>query len=242
MTAHAVPVRSAELNPAINRCLFTRSFHGCYARTMGVLCVVYGVSHGPRAFSKGMLHSASGGNSPTNLLAGSARTNWASTLPSRGSTVLGAADPRVAPPATDTFADLGSPEPQIPVMQLVFILICTAVPMAYWWYIIVPTKRREVAASKRRGEMREYLEELAATPAGERKSEKWFYDKYLREAKLVDKPRPAGVPEAVNAFEENLQETLPGGGFWSFDNPVFIYLVLFGGFCVTQLVARALDQ
>lgn len=132
-----------------------------------------------------------------------------------------------------------SGEPQVSWSQLAVVLLVTVVPYAYWWYIIVPTRRRELAGSKRRGDVKEYLEELASAPTDERKAEKWMYDKYLREAKLVDGVRQEGLTEAVAEVENRLQDTLPGGGFWSFDNPVFVYFVLFGAFSTFQIVAHA---
>ncbi|CAE8589403.1 unnamed protein product [Polarella glacialis] len=155
-----------------------------------------------------------------------------------------AVDYRIAPPAdgfSDGFLELGSAAPEFPWAQLAVVLLSTAVPAAYWWYIVVPNKRREMATSKRRGDMKEFLVELAAAPADKRKGEKWFYDKYMREAKLIVEPRPAGLPEATLAFEADLQKALPGGGFWSFDNPVFVYLVAFAAFCLVQIVAHALN-
>lgn len=137
--------------------------------------------------------------------------------------------------------EMSDVDPQFRIMQLFAIVASIVVPFAAWWFYVVPNRRREIAVSKRKGEVREYLEELAESPEDTRKAEKWMYDRYLREGKLVSKDRPAGMPEAVVAFEENLQEALPGGGFWSFDNPVFVYLVLILGFVATQLVSQALS-
>mmetsp|Transcript_53493 Transcript_53493/g.174089 ORF Transcript_53493/g.174089 Transcript_53493/m.174089 type:complete len:141 (-) Transcript_53493:60-482(-) len=72
------------------------------------------------------------------------------------------------------------------------------------------------------------------------KAEKWMYDKYLRQAKLVDGDRPEGMPEAIGAFEDKLQETLPGGGFWSFDNPSFVVLVVISTCIAVQTTARTI--
>eukprot|EP00448_Togula_jolla_P015966 CAMPEP_0170573228 /NCGR_PEP_ID=MMETSP0224-20130122/2653_1 /TAXON_ID=285029 /ORGANISM="Togula jolla, Strain CCCM 725" /LENGTH=147 /DNA_ID=CAMNT_0010895801 /DNA_START=272 /DNA_END=715 /DNA_ORIENTATION=+ len=127
-------------------------------------------------------------------------------------------------------------------VQLVVALVCTIPPYAYWWFVIVPNRRRELAKGKRKGgEVREYLEDLAAAPAAERKPERWLYDRYLREAGLKA-PRPAGsagLPEAVEALEDGLQDALPGGGFWSFDNPVFVYFVLLAAYIIFQVVSHA---
>jgi len=146
-----------------------------------------------------------------------------------------------AGPNTLDLDELTDVDPQFRILQLFAIIASAAVPYAAWWFYVVPNRRREIAKSKRRGEVREYLEELAEAPEDSRKAEKWMYDRYLREGKLVSKERPAGMPEAIAAVEGNLQEALPGGGFWSFDNPVFVYLVLVAGFVATQLLSQALS-
>lgn len=152
-------------------------------------------------------------------------------------------DPRITQAGINTIPldEMSDVDPQFRIMQLFAIVASIAVPFAAWWFVVVPNRRREIAVSKRRGEVREYLEELAESPEDTRKAEKWMYDRYLREGKLVSKDRPEGMPEAVIAFEDNLQEALPGGGFWSFDNPVFVYLVLVLGFVATQLVYQAVS-
>eukprot|EP00930_Biecheleria_cincta_P033444 TRINITY_DN23174_c0_g1_i2.p1 TRINITY_DN23174_c0_g1~~TRINITY_DN23174_c0_g1_i2.p1 ORF type:complete len:206 (+),score=42.52 TRINITY_DN23174_c0_g1_i2:34-651(+) len=125
--------------------------------------------------------------------------------------------------------------------QMLVVLLCGVLPMVVWWYVVVPNKRREVAASKRKGELKQYLTELAASPDAERKGEKWFYDKYLREAQLAKGSVPEGrLTEAVGEFEGQLQEALPGGGFWSFDNPIFVTLVMVACVVTVQNVQHEL--
>lgn len=157
----------------------------------------------------------------------------------RARTARWAGDPRLAPVDASRLVEISS-DVQVPWVQLVVVVLCTAIPYAAWWYVVVPNRRREIASSKRRGDIKEYLQDLSETPSTDRKAEKWMYDRYLREAKLVDGPRPKGLPDAVGAFEDGLQENLPGGGFWSFDNPVFVYFIVFAVFVVYQLFARAL--
>ena len=67
-------------------------------------------------------------------------------------------------------------------------------PFCYWWYITVPEARLALAKDKRLegGESREYLLDLAEAPEGEREVERWFFSKWLRQAK----PRRAGAATA----------------------------------------------
>jgi len=139
---------------------------------------------------------------------------------------------------TRPLAELSEPDLAALLPTAVVVILACAVPFAVWFYVIVPSRRTDLAKSKKRGEMKEYLEELAAAPEEDRKSEKWFYDKYLREAKLVSGPREPGVREAVEEFEGDLQKKLPGGGFLSFDNPVFVYLSFLTVFLAIQILAK----
>ena len=132
--------------------------------------------------------------------------------------------------------DMTSSTSQFPVLQAILVFLCAAIPVGYWWFVIVPFKRREVAASKSRGDLKVYLEDLAEAPPQERKPEKWFYDKYLRQGKFLEPKRSEGLTEVVEQVEGKLQEELPGGGFWSFDNPIFVCLVALSIFCLQQIL------
>ncbi|CAJ1344997.1 unnamed protein product, partial [Effrenium voratum] len=148
------------------------------------------------------------------------------------------ADPRMAMPAR-AMVDVGVEAPQFSAAQAILVFLCAAIPLAYWWLVIVPFKRRDLASSKRKGELKEYLTTLAEAPLEERGAEKWFYDKYLRQSKLAE-PGPTGLTKAVESLEDGLQQALPGGGFWSFDNPIFVGLVTLGIFCTQQILAHEL--
>ena len=152
-----------------------------------------------------------------------------------------AADSRMTMPA-GAIVEVASNTGQLSTFQVVVVFLCAAIPVLYWWFVIVPFKRRELATSKARGPMKNYLVELAATPQEERKEEKWFYDKYLRQGKLVEPRTSEGLAEVVQSVEDELQETLPGGGFWSFDNPIFVCLVLLLVFCVQQVLLHDVLQ
>mmetsp|Transcript_57421 Transcript_57421/g.90987 ORF Transcript_57421/g.90987 Transcript_57421/m.90987 type:complete len:218 (-) Transcript_57421:23-676(-) len=156
-------------------------------------------------------------------------------------TRMEAADSRMTMPA-GAMVEVASNTGQLSTFQVVVVFLCAAIPVLYWWFVIVPFKRREVATSKARGPMKNYLVELAATPQQERREEKWFYDKYLRQAKLVEPRTSEGLTEVVQTVEDELQETLPGGGFWSFDNPIFVCLVLLLLFCVQQVLLHDVLQ
>eukprot|EP00438_Fugacium_kawagutii_P028576 Skav232565 [mRNA] locus=scaffold3309:138281:138925:- [translate_table: standard] len=145
------------------------------------------------------------------------------------------ADSRMTMPA-GALLDVGSNTAEVPMFQVILVLLCAGIPVLYWWFVIVPFKRRELAASKARGPLKSYLQELAVTPEEERKQEKWFYDKYLRQGKFVGTRTSEGLTEVVQAVEDELQEALPGGGFWSFDNPIFVCLVMLAVFCAQQVL------
>lgn len=121
-----------------------------------------------------------------------------------------AADSRMTMPA-GAIMEVASNTGQLSTFQVVVVFLCAAIPVLYWWFVIVPFKRRELATSKARGPMKNYLVELAAAPQEERKEEKWFYDKYLRQGKLVEPRTSEGLAEVVQSVEDELQETLPWG-------------------------------
>ena len=57
------------------------------------------------------------------------------------------------------------------------VLAVIAVMTAYWWYVLVPGARVNLAVNKRTGKLRAYLEELKADD--DRKLERFFYQKWL---------------------------------------------------------------
>ena len=60
--------------------------------------------------------------------------------------------------------------------QLV-VLGFTGVMVAYWWYVLVPGARVNLAVNKKSGKLREYLEELKDDDS--RAVERFFYQKWL---------------------------------------------------------------
>ena len=50
---------------------------------------------------------------------------------------------------------------------------------AYWWYVLVPGARVNLAVNKKSGKLRDYLEDLKEDD--DRKLERFFYQKWLAE-------------------------------------------------------------
>lgn len=80
-------------------------------------------------------------------------------------------------------------EPQVSVETASGMLIVTAlcvIAASYWWNVVIPDRRTELAISKRKGEVKEYLDELRESEeSSNRKAERWLFADWLkaREAK-----------------------------------------------------------
>ena len=104
-------------------------------------------------------------------------------------------------------------EPQFDASQLGITLGAIAVPFGYWWYITVPEARLKLAKDKRLqgGDEKQFLEELQRDlrrdPAA-RPAERWFFSKWLRQAKPLpaeqeqDSERAATVAATVEPQPE----------------------------------------
>lgn len=81
-----------------------------------------------------------------------------------------------------------------------------ALPFGYWWFITVPEARIGLAKDKRldSGEARAYLEELAASKEP-RAAERWFFSKWLRQAR-PSKRRSSQQPESQAMKQETEPE------------------------------------
>ena len=131
------------------------------------------------------------------------------------------------------------------------VLAVIAVMTAYWWYVLVPGARVNLAVNKRTGKLRAYLEELKADD--DRKLERFFYQKWLakvdpetryllrdddeaEDGSSADagnpprtKPRVAlsdteGVTRDVGeeSLEDIIRKAKKTPKFWSGDNPVLV--------------------
>jgi hypothetical protein len=118
-------------------------------------------------------------------------------------------------------------EPQISaetVTSMVLITLLCAVAAAYWWNVVIPDRRAELAMSKRKGEVKEYLDDLReAEVLGERQAERWLFADWLRNREA----KPGAIPFLKKAK-------------WnSGDNPV---LVAFAGIMSFVIAASVLER
>lgn len=90
-----------------------------------------------------------------------------------------------APPLGTTIAVLGS----------------TAGVLAYWWLVLVPSERRDLAKNKNKGGLNDYLADLEKSGTSERKIEKWFYSEWLERRRRVQQlaAKNAAKRAAANA-------------------------------------------
>jgi hypothetical protein len=57
------------------------------------------------------------------------------------------------------------------------VLGVVGIMTAYWWYVLVPGARVNLAVNKKSGKLRDYLEDLKEDD--DRKLERFFYQKWL---------------------------------------------------------------
>ncbi|EKX51354.1 hypothetical protein GUITHDRAFT_151048 [Guillardia theta CCMP2712] len=95
--------------------------------------------------------------------------------------------------------------------------------MSYWWFVLVPSERRDLAKNKNKGGLNNYLEDLERSPKNARRLEKWFYTEWLERRRKV---RGLKISEEVNlSIAEELRRARPTPNFISLDNPVIIALI-----------------
>ena len=145
--------------------------------------------------------------------------------------------------------------------QLV-VLGFTGVMVAYWWYVLVPGARVNLAVNKRSGRLRDYLEELKGDDS--RKMERFFYQKWLAkvdpetrfllredgnedgDGRVVEAKTRLSDTEGVtrDAGDESLEDVIRKARrtpkFWSGDNPVLVgtALTVGAGVLVGALTGR----
>ena len=77
------------------------------------------------------------------------------------------------------------------------VLLTVGVMTAYWWYVLVPGARVNLAVNKRTGKLKEYLVELKGDDG--RKLERFFYQKWLAK---VDPETRYLLRDEPDLFEE----------------------------------------
>ena len=90
----------------------------------------------------------------------------------------------------------------------------------YWWSVVIPTKRKEVAISKNKGEIKEYLENIRDNE--DKNFERWFFSDWLNKNK-----KDAAIP------------FLKKSKWNSGDNPI---LVAFSGIFLFVIVASIIER
>ncbi len=117
-------------------------------------------------------------------------------------------------------------EPQFDAVPgLLLIVATTAIAAGYWWNVLIPDRRQELAISKRRGDVKEYLDDLKeAETVGDKQLERWLLTDWLRDNKSA---KPAALPFLKKAK-------------WnSGDNPV---LVAVGGIMACVIAASLSER
>lgn len=125
-------------------------------------------------------------------------------------------------------------------MQAAILISAMVLPFGYWWYITVPEARLALSKDKRLegSETRNFVLDLAETPQDERRVEKWFFAKWLRQAKprrerepsVVEVAEPATPVAEGDTSQPSLRElftpaSLSGNAtpkFFSGDNPIVV--------------------
>ena len=116
------------------------------------------------------------------------------------------------------------------------VLAVTGLCVAYWWFVLVPGARVNLAVNKRSGRLRTYLEELSTDDT--RPVQKWFYSSWLAK---IDPETAFLLREKGSSTRTELGDTDGGGDktaeetleqvvararrtpkFWSWDNPVLV--------------------
>ena len=93
------------------------------------------------------------------------------------------------------------------------VLLTVGVMTAYWWYVLVPGARVNLAVNKRTGKLRDYLVELKDDDS--RKLERFFYQKWLAKVDpetrylLRDEPDLFEEPGATSTAATATRNTKP---------------------------------
>lgn len=100
------------------------------------------------------------------------------------------------------------------------ISVALIVTTNYWWNVVIPAKRTEVALSKSKGEIKEYLESIRDND--DKNLEQWFFTDWLTKSK-----KSAAIPFLKKAK-------------WnSGDNPVLVaFLGIFSSVIIASLLER----
>jgi len=108
------------------------------------------------------------------------------------------------------------------------VLGAIAVVVVYWWFVLVPNARVNLAINKKSGKLKKYLIELKQDDSPARASERWFYSTWMEKIDPETKflLREEKTPATAYKVEETLDEIIKNAKktpkFWSLDNPVVV--------------------
>ena len=89
-----------------------------------------------------------------------------------------------------------------PLGTSVAVLGSTAGVIGYWWLVLVPSERRDLAKNKNKGGLNEYLDDLENSEPSERKMEKWFYTEWLERRARVKRIAAVNAAKRAAAARE----------------------------------------
>ncbi|KAF5836995.1 hypothetical protein DUNSADRAFT_4968 [Dunaliella salina] len=112
----------------------------------------------------------------------------------------------ILPPARQRCKPPQAFEPHIGGPQLAsasVVIASTVITGMYWWMVVVPSERATLAKSKRRGTMRQYLQELQEDPS--REAERWFYADWLRQLEKRESKRSQKGTAAAGSAASSME-------------------------------------
>jgi len=116
------------------------------------------------------------------------------------------------------------------------VLGVTALAVSYWWFVLVPGARVNLAVNKRTGRLKDYLRELKTDDT--RPLQKWFYSSWLSkidpetafllrgEERTELSDTDGGGVEREESLETVVNRAKRTPRFWSLDNPVLVATAL----------------
>ena len=129
---------------------------------------------------------------------------------------------------------------EAPPMTTTLVLLSAPAGLAfYWWSVLVPSERRSLAKSKRRGALNTYLEDLEGDET--RGLERWFYTDYLDKRAAKKRTKTTGMTDEDLVAEdcgEDERDEEPD--FFSLDNPLINVFLAIATVALVSALARAL--
>jgi hypothetical protein len=175
-------------------------------------------------------------------------TTTISTTTTRASVVSEATDvSSIQPLPADFEAIKYTPSPLEPgALNAQFaVLGVVSITVAYWWFVVVPAARINLAVNKNQGKLKTYLEELKRDES--RTLERWFFTEWLMkidpETKYLlrddgEEEETIGLGDTEGGGDKTksedidiiIQRARKTPDFFSLDNPVLVAFIITFGF------------